>query len=93
MPKCDLSGKAAVIKNLVSHSNIKTKSKAALNVQNKKLFSTALKTFVRLKVATSVMRTIEKMGGLDTFVMRQSENLLSKKARAIKKRIKKVLQV
>lgn len=93
MPKCDLSGKAAVVKNLVSHSNIKTKSKAALNVQNKRLFSTALKTFVRLKVATSILRTIEKIGGLDTFVIRQPNNLLSKKAKAIQKRIKKVLQV
>ena len=33
MPQCELTGKKPVVKNLVSHSNIKTKSRALPNVR------------------------------------------------------------
>ncbi len=56
MSRCELSGKSPVVKNLVSHSNIKTKSVANPNVQRKRIFSKSLNQMVRLYMATSTIR-------------------------------------
>lgn len=92
MPQCDLTGRSAVPKNLVSHSNIKIKSRACLNVQRKKIFSVALQEFSKLNVSTSVLRTLDHIGGLDTFLLRQSEDRLSAKALKLRGRIKRALR-
>ena len=62
MSRCELSGKRPMVKNLVSHSNRKTKSKASPNVQSKRLFSKYLDSFVRLQVATKSIKDMEHMG-------------------------------
>lgn len=87
MPKCELSGKSVVSKNLVSHSNIKTKSRAFANVQNKRFFSEQLKRFVRLKVATSTLRNISKQGSFDAYLMKQPDKNLSVFAKGLKNRM------
>jgi large subunit ribosomal protein L28 len=89
MSKCEITGKGPVVKNLVSHSNIKTKSIAQPNVQKKRLFSRALNSMVRLNVATSALRDMEHTGGLDAFILNADESKLSKRALAVKTRIKK----
>ena len=76
MAQCELTGKGPVVKNKVSHSNIKTKSKAYPNVQKKKLYSQSLGQFVSLKVATSTIKSLEHMGGFDKFILNQSEEQL-----------------
>lgn len=92
MAKCELSGKRPVIKNLVSHSNIKTKTLVQPNIQGKNLYSQKLKRSVRLKVAVSTLRTIDHLGGFDNFVISQSDSLLSKRALKIKSEILKSFQ-
>lgn len=87
MPRCELSGKGPVVKNLVSHSNIKIKSKAYPNIQQKRLFSDALQTMVNLKIATSTLRDMEHVGGLDTYILNQPDHVLSKRALTVKNRI------
>ncbi len=89
MSRCELTGKAPVVKNLVSHSNIKTKSKAQPNVQKKRLFSRVLNQFVRLQVATSAIRDMEHVGGLDTFILNQKPEKLSKRALEIQGRVRR----
>lgn len=89
MPRCELTGKGPVVKNLVSHSNIKTKSTAQPNVQKKRLFSRTLNELVTLRIATSAVRDMEHMGGLDKFLLNQDENILSKRALAVRNRIRK----
>lgn len=89
--RCELTGKGPVVKNLVSHSNIKTKSISQPNVQKKRLFSQALGQLVTLRVATSVIRDMEHIGGLDKFILNQVEEKLSKRALAIKSRIRSKL--
>ncbi|MCZ0932304.1 MAG: bL28 family ribosomal protein, partial [Oligoflexia bacterium] len=49
MAFCELSGKRTKVKNLVSHSNIKTKSKAFANIQSKRFFSLQLKKSFQFK--------------------------------------------
>lgn len=92
MSRCELTGKGPVVKNLVSHSNIKTKSIALPNVQKKRIFSKILNQMVRLNMATSTIRDMEHMGGLDHFILNQNDELLSKRAMDVKRRIKRKLK-
>lgn len=89
MSRCELTGKGPVVKNLVSHSNIKTKSTAQPNVQSKRLFSRVLNEMVRLKVATSAIRDMEHMGGFDVFILNQGTVKLSARAREVQSRIRR----
>lgn len=84
MSVCELTKKSPIVKNLVSHSNIKTKTIVQPNVQYKKLFSKKLGKFFKLKVAVSTLRTIDHSGGFDTFLLGQDEGKLSKRALKIK---------
>ena len=89
MSKCEITGKGPVVKNLVSHSNIKTKSTAQPNVQKKRIFSRSLNQMVRLSIATSAIRDMEHVGGFDNYILNTDDSKLSKKAMAVKVRIKK----
>ena len=89
MSRCELTGKSPVVKNKVSHSNIKTKSTALPNVQKKRIFSRTLNVMVRLQVATSAIRDMEHTGGFDKFILNQDDSVLSKKALDVKNRIRR----
>ncbi len=89
MSRCELSGKGPVVKNLVSHSNIKTKSTAMPNVQRKRIFSKTLNQMVRLYMATSTLRDLEHTGGFDKFILNQSDSVMSQRALDIKSRIRR----
>jgi large subunit ribosomal protein L28 len=86
--RCELTGKSPVVKNLVSHSNIKTKTISQPNIQKKRLFSQALGQLVTLRVAASAIRDMEHVGGLDKFILKQEEKTLSKRALAVRNRIR-----
>ena len=87
MAYCELSGKKAVVKNLVSHSNIKTKSMAWPNIQSKKFFSFQLKKSFKFKVAAQAIKNIDKAGGFDVFMAQQKDSFLSPKALKVKRQI------
>ncbi|AZZ35889.1 50S ribosomal protein L28 [Bdellovibrio sp. qaytius] len=89
MSRCELSGKSPVVKNLVSHSNIKTKSTAMPNVQRKRIFSKTLNQMVRLYMATSTIRDMEHTGGFDKFILSQNDAVLSQRALDVKARIRR----
>jgi len=59
---CQITGKKMMNGNSVSHSNIKTKRKFYPNLQTKKFFIPEENKFVTLKVSTSAIRTINKIG-------------------------------
>lgn len=89
MSKCEITGKGPVVKNLVSHSNIKTKSTAQPNVQKKRIFSRVLNSMVRLQIATSAIRDMEHVGGFDSYILNSDDSKMSKRALAVKSRIRK----
>lgn len=89
MSRCELTGKSPVVKNLVSHSNIKTKTTAQPNIQRKRVFSKVLNSMVRLQLATSTIRDMEHMGGFDTFILNQDDKSLSKRALEVRNRIRR----
>ncbi len=72
--RCELTGKGVLVGNRVSHSNIKSKHRFLPNLQKKKFWSTELGKFVTLKVSTSTIRTIDKLG-LDNFARKNGLKL------------------
>merc|ERR1719421_1993271 len=59
---CDLTGKKSNNANRVSFSNKHWAYLQKPNLQTKKLYSPALQKYVRVKIATSTLRTIRKKG-------------------------------
>lgn len=92
MSRCELTAKSPVVKNLVSHSNIKTKSISQPNIQLKRIFSKILNQMVRLQIATSAIKDMEHTGGFDTFILNQDDKVLSKRALEVKNRIRRKLK-
>jgi len=60
--KCILTGKRPNVANKVSHSNIKTKKRQLPNLQSKRLWLEEEQRWVRLKISTRALRTINKKG-------------------------------
>jgi large subunit ribosomal protein L28 len=59
---CDLTGKATMVGNRVSHSNAKTKRKFYPNLQMKRFYLPDEDRWITLKVSTSAIKTINKIG-------------------------------
>ena len=59
---CQLTGKKTISGNHVSHSNSKIKRKFYPNLQKKTLYIPEEDRYVTLKVSTSAIRTITKLG-------------------------------
>ncbi len=59
---CDLTGKKAMVGNSVSFSNKKSKRRFNPNLQVKKFFIPEMGEWITLKVSTSALRTINKVG-------------------------------
>ena len=60
--KCDITGKRPLVGNNVSHAHNKTKKRQLPNLQTKRIFVPELRKSVRIKVSTSALRSIDKMG-------------------------------
>lgn len=65
---CDLTGKRRLVGHKVSHSNIKTKKTQQPNLQTKKVFDPETGKTVKLRLSTSAIRTLDKVGSLSKFV-------------------------
>ena len=59
---CQITGKSAIGGNSVSHSNIKTKRKFRPNLQTKKFYLPEEDRYIKLKISTEAIRTINKNG-------------------------------
>ena len=85
--KCELTGKMALTGNNVSHANNKTKRRFLPNLNMVSLSSENLEKSFKLKVSASALRTVDKIGGLDIFLLSTDDSLLSRNALKIKKDI------
>src|SRR6476620_2608708 len=86
--RCELSGKAVLTGNNVSHAKRRTKRRFLPNLCNVTLESEALKKRVRLTISAHALRSVEHRGGLDAFLMKGDDEL-SLKARRLKRDIAK----
>jgi len=60
--KCLFTGKRPNVANSVSHSNIKTKKRQLPNLQWRRLWWDEGERYVRLRLSTRALRTIDKKG-------------------------------
>lgn len=59
---CQLTGKRPAVGNNVSHSNRKTKRRFLPNLQRKRFFIPETGQTVRLRISTTAIKTINKLG-------------------------------
>lgn len=89
--RCELTGKAVQVGNLVSHSNHKTKCRFLPNLVKVTLQSDVLGRRVRMRITAHALRSVEHRGGFDAFLAKASEHDLSQRAREMKRDIAKKL--
>ncbi|HEM47072.1 MAG TPA: 50S ribosomal protein L28 [Alphaproteobacteria bacterium] len=87
--RCMITGKGVLAGNNVSHANNKTRRRFLPNLQRISLQSETLGEAIRLRLTASALRTIEKNGGLDAWLLGTPNSKLSLEARRLKRRIEK----
>lgn len=60
--RCVISKVSCQNGNRVSHANNKTKHLFKANIQTKRIYVPSKKSFVRLKISSRIIRTIDKLG-------------------------------
>ena len=87
--RCELTGKGTLVGNNVSHANNKTKRIYRPNLQTVALVSELLGNSYKLKVAMNTLRSVDKVGGLDPYILKAKDGVLSPKALRLKRAIAK----
>ena len=72
---CEISGKRPMSGNNVSHANNRTKRRFIPNLQKVKLYSSILQKHINLSITIRTMKTVEKNGGLDAYLIKTSPYL------------------
>ena len=83
--RCQITGKGVMTGNNVSHAKNRTRRRFLPNLQHTSMQSEILGRTISLRVTTSAIRTIEKHGGLDAFLMQARNAELADDARALKR--------
>jgi len=89
--RCELTGKGVLVGNNVSHANNKTKRVYRPNLQTVSLVSEALGNAYKLQMSMNALRSVDRSGGLDPFLLRARDNVLSMRALRLKRAIAKKL--
>ena len=87
--RCIITGKGVQTGNNVSHAHNKTRRRFLPNLQKVSLQSEVLGEAVRMRITTNALRTIEKNGGLDAWLLGTPNRKLSTEARRLKRRIER----
>ncbi|MDH3230475.1 MAG: 50S ribosomal protein L28 [Alphaproteobacteria bacterium] len=87
--RCIITGKGVQAGNNVSHAHNKTRRRFLPNLQRVSLQSEALGEAVRMRITTAALRTIEKNGGLDAWLLGTPNRKLSTEARRLKRRVER----
>ena len=90
--KRSIGGKAPQTGMKVSHSHIRTKRKWMPNIQSKNLYSEAMGTSVRVTITTQALRSVDRAGGLDLYLMKQDPAELTGTMRKLRAQIAKRLE-
>ena len=85
--RCQITGKTVMSGNNVSHANNRTRRRFLPNLQVTTMQSDILGRSLKLRVSTSAIRTVEKHGGIDPFLIQARNGELADEARAIKSEI------
>ena len=86
--RCELTGVGPMVGHNVSHSNIKTKRRFLPALAETTLHSEVLGQAFRLRVTNAALRTLDFRGGLDAYLLKARDAVLSTRALKIKKQVK-----
>lgn len=90
--KCELTGKGPTTGNLVSHSNIKTRTRWLPNIQRKKFTIPELQQTLTLRLSTEAIKNIDKQGGITRALLLAKEEKLSERLQHVKRQVMKSLR-
>ncbi|MDN3030758.1 MULTISPECIES: 50S ribosomal protein L28 [Rickettsieae] len=85
--RCELSGVGVLHGNKVSHSQRKTRRRFEPNLRVVRFASELTGQEYKLSVNAKCLRSVEKVGGFDEYMLKISSDILSDKAQVIKKKI------
>ena len=87
--RCELTGKGPMSGHLRSHAENKTKRTFRPNLVDVSLISDALQRRVRLRVSAHALKSVERTGGLDAFLMKAKDDALSERCQKLKRQVRK----
>ncbi len=87
--RCEFTGKGVQTGNNVSHAKNRTRRRFLPNLQANSLYSDTLGETIQFRLSAQALRTIEKHGGVDAYLLGTPNADLGKKARVLKRRIMK----
>jgi large subunit ribosomal protein L28 len=90
--RCELTGTGPQSGHNVSHSNRRTKRVFSPNLQKASLYSNTLHDTVGLRITTRALRSVQKHGGIDAFLLATANDRLAPEGLRLKRRIQKVLK-
>ena len=84
---CELSGKSVMTGNNVSKANNRTRRRFLPNLQKSSMHSSILGKTLQFRVAASTIRTVEKNGGIDSYLLSINKSSLPLKAKKLRQEI------
>jgi large subunit ribosomal protein L28 len=90
---CELTGKKPLVGHHVSHANNRVKRRFLPNLIAATLSSDLLGKAVRLRICAAALRTVDKKGGLDAYLLATADKQLSIRAKRLKHEIAKARAV
>jgi large subunit ribosomal protein L28 len=89
--RCELLAVSVMSGNKVSHSNRKTRRRFLPNLRDVSFKSDTIGVDLNLKIAASTLRTVNKYGNIDAFLVNYPYAKLTVKGRKLRIQIKKKL--
>ena len=83
--KCNITNVKPMTGNNVSHAVNKTKRRFLPNLQTSSFFSEILGKNIRLKVTSKGIKTVEKNGGIDNYLLNLKNSKLTENSKKLKK--------
>ena len=87
--RCELTGKGPMSGQLRSHAENKTKRTFRPNLVDVTLISDVLQRKVRLRISAHALKSVERAGGLDAFLIRAKDESLSERCQKLKRAVSK----
>ena len=87
--RCELTGVGPRVGNNVSHANNKTKRRFLPNLCDVTLRSDKLGRAYKFRITAAALRTLDHVGGLDAYLVKAKDDVLSPTALKIKRELSK----
>ena len=83
--RCNITNVKPMVGNNVSHAVNKTKRKFFPNLQNTSFYSEILGKKIKLRVTSKGIKTVEKNGGIDNYILGLKNSKMNEEIKKIKK--------